>query len=90
MENWSHISLCVLLGLTTRWAVSINSYSGWFSMNYRYFFLSKFNSKRELRRNSFICKIKVNMAFNNSQWEKTYVVKEWDIMTCDAKDIHSM
>lgn len=28
MENWSLISLCVLLGLTTRWAVSINSYSG--------------------------------------------------------------
>lgn len=30
------------------------------------------------------------MAFNNSQWEKTYVVKECDIMTCGAKDIHSM
>ncbi|XP_051997039.1 dolichyl pyrophosphate Man9GlcNAc2 alpha-1,3-glucosyltransferase [Xyrauchen texanus] len=28
MENWSLISLCVLLGLTTRWAVSFNSYSG--------------------------------------------------------------
>nr|XP_055068491.1 dolichyl pyrophosphate Man9GlcNAc2 alpha-1,3-glucosyltransferase [Misgurnus anguillicaudatus] len=28
MENLSLILLCVLLGLTTRWAVSINSYSG--------------------------------------------------------------
>uniref|UniRef100_A0A8C2KA67 Alpha-1,3-glucosyltransferase n=1 Tax=Cyprinus carpio TaxID=7962 RepID=A0A8C2KA67_CYPCA len=28
MENWSLISLCVLLGLTARWAVSFHSYSG--------------------------------------------------------------
>lgn len=28
MENWSLISLCVLLGLTSRWAVSLHSYSG--------------------------------------------------------------
>uniref|UniRef100_A0A673LWQ2 Alpha-1,3-glucosyltransferase n=1 Tax=Sinocyclocheilus rhinocerous TaxID=307959 RepID=A0A673LWQ2_9TELE len=28
MENWSLISLCVLLGLTSRWAVSFHSYSG--------------------------------------------------------------
>ncbi|KAG7326273.1 hypothetical protein KOW79_009674 [Hemibagrus wyckioides] len=28
MENWSLISLCVLLALTARWAVSFNSYSG--------------------------------------------------------------
>ncbi|XP_076870966.1 dolichyl pyrophosphate Man9GlcNAc2 alpha-1,3-glucosyltransferase [Brachyhypopomus gauderio] len=28
MENWSLISICVLLALTTRWAVSFNSYSG--------------------------------------------------------------
>ncbi|KAJ8277909.1 hypothetical protein GJAV_G00081560 [Gymnothorax javanicus] len=28
MENWSLISLCVLLGLTVRWTVSVNSYSG--------------------------------------------------------------
>ncbi|XP_060775917.1 dolichyl pyrophosphate Man9GlcNAc2 alpha-1,3-glucosyltransferase [Neoarius graeffei] len=28
MENWSLISLCVLLVLTVRWAVSFNSYSG--------------------------------------------------------------
>lgn len=29
MENWSLISLCILLALTARWAVSFNSYSGW-------------------------------------------------------------
>uniref|UniRef100_A0A8C1JGC6 Alpha-1,3-glucosyltransferase n=1 Tax=Cyprinus carpio TaxID=7962 RepID=A0A8C1JGC6_CYPCA len=28
MENWSLFSLCVLLGLTSRWAVSFHSYSG--------------------------------------------------------------
>uniref|UniRef100_A0A671SKZ3 Alpha-1,3-glucosyltransferase n=1 Tax=Sinocyclocheilus anshuiensis TaxID=1608454 RepID=A0A671SKZ3_9TELE len=28
MENWSLISLCVLLGLTSRWTVSFHSYSG--------------------------------------------------------------
>uniref|UniRef100_A0AAY5F451 Alpha-1,3-glucosyltransferase n=1 Tax=Electrophorus electricus TaxID=8005 RepID=A0AAY5F451_ELEEL len=28
MDNWSLVSMCVLLGLTTRWAVSFNSYSG--------------------------------------------------------------
>lgn len=28
MENWSLVSVCVLLGLTTRWAVSFSSYSG--------------------------------------------------------------
>ncbi|KAL7891265.1 hypothetical protein AOLI_G00007410 [Acnodon oligacanthus] len=28
METWSLISICVLLGLTTRWAVSFSSYSG--------------------------------------------------------------
>nr|XP_006634979.1 PREDICTED: dolichyl pyrophosphate Man9GlcNAc2 alpha-1,3-glucosyltransferase isoform X1 [Lepisosteus oculatus] len=28
MENWSLISLCVLLALTARWAVSLSSYSG--------------------------------------------------------------
>uniref|UniRef100_A0A4W5S034 Alpha-1,3-glucosyltransferase n=1 Tax=Hucho hucho TaxID=62062 RepID=A0A4W5S034_9TELE len=28
MENWSPVSICVLLGLTARWAVSLNSYSG--------------------------------------------------------------
>ncbi|KAI1892111.1 hypothetical protein AGOR_G00150600 [Albula goreensis] len=28
MENWSLVSLCVLLGLTARWTVSLNSYSG--------------------------------------------------------------
>uniref|UniRef100_A0A674DEI8 Alpha-1,3-glucosyltransferase n=1 Tax=Salmo trutta TaxID=8032 RepID=A0A674DEI8_SALTR len=28
MENWSLVSICVLLGLTARWAVSLNSYSG--------------------------------------------------------------
>ncbi|XP_062854099.1 dolichyl pyrophosphate Man9GlcNAc2 alpha-1,3-glucosyltransferase [Trichomycterus rosablanca] len=28
MENWSLASLCVLLAITTRWAVSFNSYSG--------------------------------------------------------------
>ncbi|XP_064187996.1 dolichyl pyrophosphate Man9GlcNAc2 alpha-1,3-glucosyltransferase [Anguilla rostrata] len=28
MENWSLVSLCVLLGLTTRWTVSLNTYSG--------------------------------------------------------------
>uniref|UniRef100_A0A673Y9Z2 Alpha-1,3-glucosyltransferase n=1 Tax=Salmo trutta TaxID=8032 RepID=A0A673Y9Z2_SALTR len=27
MENWSLVSLCVLLGLTARWAVPLNSYS---------------------------------------------------------------
>uniref|UniRef100_A0A8C7PIR9 Alpha-1,3-glucosyltransferase n=1 Tax=Oncorhynchus mykiss TaxID=8022 RepID=A0A8C7PIR9_ONCMY len=28
MENWSLVSICVLFGLTARWAVSLNSYSG--------------------------------------------------------------
>uniref|UniRef100_A0AAY4CS61 Alpha-1,3-glucosyltransferase n=1 Tax=Denticeps clupeoides TaxID=299321 RepID=A0AAY4CS61_9TELE len=28
MEGWSLVSLCVLLGLTARWAVSLNPYSG--------------------------------------------------------------
>uniref|UniRef100_A0A3P9AJP2 Alpha-1,3-glucosyltransferase n=1 Tax=Esox lucius TaxID=8010 RepID=A0A3P9AJP2_ESOLU len=28
MDTWSLLSICVLLGLTTRWAVSLNSYSG--------------------------------------------------------------
>ncbi|XP_071781756.1 dolichyl pyrophosphate Man9GlcNAc2 alpha-1,3-glucosyltransferase [Centroberyx gerrardi] len=28
METWSLVSICVLLGLTARWGVSLNSYSG--------------------------------------------------------------
>uniref|UniRef100_A0A3B3SV72 Alpha-1,3-glucosyltransferase n=1 Tax=Paramormyrops kingsleyae TaxID=1676925 RepID=A0A3B3SV72_9TELE len=28
METWAIVSICVLLGLTTRWTVSLNSYSG--------------------------------------------------------------